>query len=317
MREVEAADLRLPPVRYVQSALELVSAEGDVAATFVLGRALCRLPSGRIPADALAAELNLRRGTALLLRAADGGCTDAWIDLHRLHSRNRSSVANPGIAAFCLEKAAANGSAEAQLRIGVDSIRQATSVQGVEQGIVWLHRASLQGDRRAFELLSTFVLPVAGDDQAADDGLRLLQQSHPWLAVRLRVARCFGLTRAEALTFCPIDGNRPWGLLVGTNPFVRQPRLSLPRAVPAITTQARQSLNDAISFFSARAPEGCQEGLLRQRSLELRRALQRLCVDDSLFFARATSATVLALKVGSKWGHRHRELVATYTTWEA
>jgi len=319
LREIETDGTHLPSVRYVQSALELASAEGDLEAAFILGRALCWLDTGAISAESVAVELNLRRGTALLLRAADGGCTDAWIDLYRLHSRNRSSVANPGVATFCLEKAAAHGDTRAQRRMGVDALRQATSVRGFEQGIAWLHRASVQGDTRADELLATLVFPVAGADEAAEDGLRLLQRRHPSLAVRLRVARCFGLTRSEALTFCPIAGNRPWGLVVDRNPFVTQSHLSLPRAVPAITAQARQSLNEAISFFSAKAgDEGpAYEGLLRQRSLELRRTLRRLCVDDALYFARASSSAALAMKFGSKWVHRHRELVAATTSWEA
>ena len=45
-------------------------------------------------------------------------------------------------------------------------------------------------------------------------------QRDPRLAVRIELARQFGLTKLEALCVDPVDGARPWGLVVGRNPFV-------------------------------------------------------------------------------------------------
>ena len=305
--------------RFVQAALEGLSADGDADAAYMLGRAYCQLPWGRIMPEALVAEFNLRKGVALLLRAADAGRTTAWIDLHRLHSKKRSSVDNPGMAVFCLEKAALLGCAIAQRHIGAELLRRAQSIRGFEQGIAWLHRASLQGDRGAKVLLESLVVRVEGDESSAQEGLRLLEPRHPQLAARLRVARHFGLTRAEALSFCPVGGTRSWGLVVDRNPLLVQPHLASPRAVPAVTEQARRSLADAFALFSVMSPAHgeASEGTLRQRGVELRRALRRLCVDEALFFAKLGASTALAMKIGSTWAYRHRHLLFEVMTWEA
>jgi len=308
------AELSPPPpsASYIQSALELLATEGDRQATFILGRGLCGLPWGPLAADAIVSDLNLRRGTALLLRAADGGCGEAWTDLYLLHSRARSSVANPSLAVFCLEKAAAKGRPGAQLRLGTETLRQATTVQGFELGISWLHHASLQGDVAAQQLLASLVFPVSGSDGIAESGLRLLHQRHPWMAARLRVARYFGLTRAEALTFCPVTGGRPWGLVVGCNPFVGKGRSSSARAVPAVNEIALRSLNEAILLFSSMSTEDpcANESLLRQRSFELGQLINRLCLNESFYFARPSSAAERAMKLGPRWAWKNRELVA-------
>ena len=81
----------------------------------------------------------MRKGAALLLRAADGGKREAWMLLYRVHSDNRASVANPLMARFFLEKAATGGSVPAQRRLGALILRSARTLHESEQGIHWLY----------------------------------------------------------------------------------------------------------------------------------------------------------------------------------
>jgi len=304
--------VKLEP-RYVQAALELLVSEGDVLATFILGRALCRLEWDHITSDRLVPDVNLRRGIAFLMRAADAGYRDAWMDLYNLHSQSRSSVGNASVALFCVEKAAAQGVVAAQRRLGVETLSRANSIRGLELGISWLHRASEQGDKPAGQLLESLVLRPEGDDRDAEAGIRLLHDRYPWLAVRLKVARHFGLTRSEALAFCPIAGSRPWGLVVDRNPMLAQPNLSSSRAVPATTTEARRSLAEASAMFSGKTIDDIlsHQGALTQRNSELRRVLRRLCIDENLFFPKISASAALAMKIGTKWAHRNRRLIVT------
>jgi hypothetical protein len=47
-----------------------------------------------------------------------------------------------------------------------------------------------------------------------------IHRTDPWLAMRLRLSRRFGLTKLEALTVDPLQGVRTWGLVVGQNLYV-------------------------------------------------------------------------------------------------
>ncbi len=292
----------------IESALETEAANGDVHAAFALGRALCGINVGAHPANALMTRQNLRKGTALLMRAADGGCNDAWLHLFRVHSDARTSVANPELARFCLEKAASHGRPDAQRRLGAIMLKSANGLAGSERAIAWLHEASAGGDLHARSLLRTLVLPVEGRDADAEAGIAAVGRADPWLAARLLVSRAFGLTKLEALSFDPLTGSRPWGLVVGRNPFVSQIRLSAPRAVPALTLQALEHLHNVGSLFSqSNVDRAVYEGDLRRRSMNQRRLFERLGLEDDTFFARASSAALDSLRLGSKWAFKAKK----------
>lgn len=200
----------------IQSALEYLCSRSDRGAWFIMGKALCGIGSKEcLPPQRLVRTSNLRKGTALLVRAADAGECKAWMHLYRLNSDGRSSVANPQMARFYLEKAAAENDAEAQRRLGALILRESDSLHESEQAIQWLYQARANGDPYAHGLLSSLVLPVEGTDEQADTIILDLQKESPWLASRLRVSRHFGLTKLEALIVDPADGLRDWGLVVG------------------------------------------------------------------------------------------------------
>ena len=152
------------------------------------------------------------------------------------------------------------------------------------------------------------MLPLDGADEEARAAIELVRQDDPWLAVRMQLSRQFGLTKLEALCVDPADGLRDWGLVVGKNPFISQIRLSAARAIPAVSDEALEAARRAAAFFGQASRDAMAfEGDLRRRSLRQRRAFERHALDESMFFANATSMTLEALRLGPKWAFRAKE----------
>lgn len=283
---------------------------GNADAALLLGRALCGLDAGALRASTMTTGQNMRKGAALLMRAADAGRHGAWMLLYRVHSDHGASVANPQMALFFLEKAAIGGDATARRLLGALILRSASHLHETEQAIHWLHEAACSADDHARGLLRTLVLPVAGDEVDAAAVIEAIRRQDPWTALRLRTARDFGLTKLEALSVDILNGARPWGLVVGTNPFVTQAKLAAPRAVPAVTPQAAAHLRRSVAFLDQAKQEGLAfEGDLRKRSVRLRRLLAGHAVNEELFFAAARSTTLQTLRQGTKWAFQERHLV--------
>lgn len=296
------------PSGRIEALLEDCVRRGNCEAALLLGRALCGLDAGPLGALSLTTGSNMRKGAALLLRAADGGKREAWMLLYRVHSDNRASVANPLMARFFLEKAATGGSVPAQRRLGALILRSARTLHESEQGIHWLYQAAQQQDMHAIELLRSLVLPVMGLETEAASGIDAIGQQDPWMACRLRTARDFGLTKQEALSVDIVTAVRPWGLVVGTNPFINQAKLSAPRAIPALTLEATQNLCRSANLFEQMHQGGpAMEGDLRKRSVRLRHLLERHRMDESLFVAKARSHTLSTLRQGTKWAFYARQ----------
>ena len=248
----------------------------------------------------------MRKAAALLLRAADGGLAPAWLDLYRICSDYRNSVSNLLMARFCLEKAAQMGMPEAERRLGALELREATQIEEMERAVALLFSAARKDDALARTMVQSLVLPVGGSEDVAQAAIRDVHRTAPMLAMRLRLARCFGLTKLEALSVNPASGRRPWGLVVGKNPFVVKMRLSEPRAIPAVSAQALQCLEQAAVMFGA-GDTAVVEGSPRARSLQQRRLFERLGLRDDLFFSSATSQQRDVIRVGTKWAQRQRE----------
>lgn len=137
-----------------------------------------------------------------------------------------------------------------------------------------------------------------------------IQRTAPVLAMRLRLARSFGLTKLEALTANPTVGRRPWGLMVSRNPFVSQIRLAEPRAIPAPDADSLGYLEQAAVIFATSPDAGMTlEGSLRARSLQLRRILQTFDVSEEHFFLSASSHQRDVLRVGTKWAQQQRNIL--------
>lgn len=300
---------RLPPLRErLESLLKNAVLRENAAAALILGRALCGIDEGPLHHSSIAAGHNMRKGAALLLRAADAGKEQAWMLLYRVHSDNHASVANPLMARFFLEKAAAGGNVLAQRRLGALILKSATSSGESERGIQWLHVAAEGKDPWATELLGSLVLPVSGNEEEAASALDTIRQQDPWLACRLRTSRDFGLTKPEALSVDVVAGLRPWGLLVGPISSASPGRPCGARAIPALSAEALVNLRRSAAFLEHARREGAfVEGDLRKRSMRLRQVLERCGIDESLFFARAKSTKLNALRQGTKWAFHARK----------
>jgi len=304
LAESNGRNLRPLGVEQIEASLDQRASQGDAWAALALGRALSGIECA-LPASNLVTGPNVRRGAAFLLRAADSGREEAWLHLYRLHADHRLSVANPQMARFCLEKAAALGNRQAQCKLGALMLRSAGNLAESEQAISWLHQAASQGDEHALDLLESLHLPLHGSDQDARAAIDQVRRDYPWLAMRMQLSRDFGLTKLEALCVDPAMGLRPWGLVVGKNPFVVQSRLSAPRAVPALTNAALDNLRRTALLFSESGRDGyLLEGDARRRSLVQRRAFERHGIDESMFFSKASANTLNTLRQGSKWAFR-------------
>lgn len=276
---------------------------GNAAAALMLGLALSGSDVGALTWDMLVPAQNRRKASALLLRAADAGYGEAWTRLYELHANNQSSVANPPMARFFLEKAAASGDVSAQRRLGAIVMRSACTLREAEQGMNWLFLAAQAQDMHAQGLLRSFLLPVGGDETEATQGIAELAKSNPALSARLRVARDFGLTKLEAMTVDVVTGMRPWGLVVGKNPFIQHARLAAPRAVPALCASTLQTLRRCAGHLvggatHSSAPKDLE---LRHRAARLKQALDSHGLSESLFFAKASSDSLDALRGGPRW----------------
>lgn len=303
LSEAQNVKLRHLQADAVHDALDEASARGDARAWFILGRALCSFECGPNPATALVRRENVRKGAALLVRAADSGYGQAWLDLYRLHSNARCSVANPEMARFCLEKGASAGDSEAQRRLGALMLREASTVHTMERAVTLLHLAAKQQDSHARHLLESLVLHVDGDDEDAAEALRVVQKADPLLAARLRVSRAFCLTKQEALCLDPVAASRPWGLVTTLNPYLSQSKLAAPRVVPALTTAATEALRASVALFSTAAAEF--DGAAPAQGQ--RRLLADLGVDEELFFAGVSSSERDRVRIGTRWAHHARE----------
>lgn len=289
----------------IERCLNLLVSEGDMEAAYLLGRASCGIACGSLSATDLVQNGNLRKGAALLLRAADAGCDEAWMHLYRVHADHRCSVANPQLSRFFLEKAASLGGAEAQRRLGALTLRASVGLKDSENALRWMYAAACQGDPIAIRLLRTLVLPTSGEDDDARRAIDRIRSVDPWLAARLRLARDFGLTKLEALCVDPIAGKRPWGLVVGKNPFITLSRLAAPRAIPALTPSVLENLHRTALLFEAGLRDGDMfEGDWRKRSARQRILFARHGIDEALFFAQAGSIELDGLRKGARWAVR-------------
>ncbi len=289
--------------------LERQVAAEDPRASYVLGLALSGMSYGALDESHLGIKQNNRRGAALLLRAAHLGIDHAWLDLHHAHSDNKRSTANAEMARFCLEMAAKHGIRDAQRKLGSLLLRDAVGVQDCEAAVSWLHKAHLQGDSLATTLLRSLTVPVSGHDAAAMLAIRSISERDALLGARLRLARTLGLTLHEALNADPVEGLRPWGLLVGTNSHLRKRRMASGRAVPVLDEYAMAQLRGVVSLFASQTPtaSASAEGDLRKRYFRLRYMLKQVGARNDYFFASLSASRREALAGGRPWAMRVRQ----------
>lgn len=283
-----AARLALP-VDLVETCLAERSEQGEPEAQFMLGCALANVACGPLAPRQVAARANLRRAAALLLRAADAGKAQAWLQLYEITSDPRSTAGNQEAARFFLEKAARAGVGVAQRKLGALLLREATTLVRAEQGVHWLSAAAQGGDEAACELLRTLVLPLPSLPPALETSIvEKVRAVDAELAARLTLARAFHLTRREALNFNPRRDIRPWGVLIPGTPS-ENPK---GRLAPAVDEPMKQQLQRLASFFHADTAPG--HLLAGHKARTQRHVFKALSIPEEMFFPP---------EIGRSWSH--------------
>ena len=114
-----------------------------------------------------------------------------------------------------------------------------------------------------------------------------------------------------------VDGQRPWGLVVGRNPFIRHAKLSSPRAVPALSTAVQENLRHIAAQVAGGGVRGAesQDFDLRYRMARVKQVLHAHGLAESMFFARARSSDLEILRGGGRWARTAKiELDAAMAT---
>lgn len=188
------------------SCCELAAQQGDRAAQLELGLGYARMDAQGQRLAARSGAANFKRAVRWLTQAGEQGLAEAWFVLSRIYTKPEFSQRNVSEAHSCLERAADLGHGPAQFECGMHAWRnRRDSVNNDVRAAYWLLQAQAQGSAEAEAVLAK----IAPHGEAVDWGQlaagqagaqrRLLDQSHPLLAARLELARCFHLSRAEAL----------------------------------------------------------------------------------------------------------------------
>jgi hypothetical protein len=289
-RDVPALDCPAPLIR---AALMQQTDAGDARAMLLLGKALCGLDEALRRRADLASGRGLRHGLMLLTFAANAGEVDAWLALASLYGSRRRLPFATASHRYCLERAAAMGSAVASVQLGQLLLDTARTGQDLQHAMELLWPAAQQGNAAVRALLGNLVLPVAGDLEAARSAVALVSARNELLAARLWLGRTFGLTRHEALTLDVRRAIRSWGLWVDTSGFFTQRRKATPRVVPVTSSDAAAALQRGTRLFeNVNASALGPEGNYRSRVYTMRAVFNRLKLSETLFFAEVERVNV-------------------------
>jgi uncharacterized protein len=185
---------------------ELAAHGGDRTAQLELGLGFARMDAHGRRLATRSGAANFKRAVRWLTQAGEQGLADAWFVLSRIYIKPEFSQRNVIEAQSCLERAADLGHAPAQLECGMHAWRNRREGGNSDvRAAYWLLQAQAQGCIEA-ELALLKIAPCGdtgewGQGSVAHGGSqrRQLLQSQPLLAARLELARCFHLSRAEAL----------------------------------------------------------------------------------------------------------------------
>ncbi|WP_373888208.1 hypothetical protein [Massilia sp. Root351] len=196
------ADAGLEPDGTELHCRELAAHGGDRTAQLALGLWFARMNrEGERLREGIPA-VNFKRAIRWLTQAGEQGLADAWFALSRIYIKPEFSQRSVSEAQACLERAADMGHSAAQLECGIHAWR--TRRGGEENDVraaYWLQKAAAQGSGEAQAALRRIAPLTDGGGWAASlPGVsRELLNSQPLLAARVELAGWFGLSRAEAL----------------------------------------------------------------------------------------------------------------------
>lgn len=245
---------------------------GDRDAQLALGLWFARMDGeGRRQHHGIAAA-NFKKAIRWLTQAGEQGLADAWYALSRIYLKPEFSQRCVAEAQSYLERAAEMGHVAAQLECGMYAWRNRRSdAHSDVRAAYWLQKAAAQGCAEAESALARIAATPAEAgwlDQLVTCLTRELLESQPLLAARLELAALFGLSRAEALLLDVKSADHGHCLVVDIRAsYGRSKR----RLVLLRTARERQALDRIVRLFEAidSGPDGL-EGNYRQRLYRLK-----------------------------------------------
>ncbi|MGO4381749.1 tetratricopeptide repeat protein [Pseudoduganella sp. RAF19] len=246
---------------------EQAAQAGDRTAQLALGLALARMNTDGDRVDPGESTVNFKRALRWLARAGEQGLADAWFAMSRIYTRPEFSQRSLRDAQACLERAADMGHSGAQLECGIHAWR---ARRGDEQNDVkaayWLQKAAAQGSaeaQAALQRIAPSPEPSGWAESLLPQLTRELLSSQPLLAARIELAAMFRLTRAEALLLDVKTADHGHCLVVDIRAYYGR---SKRRLVLVRSAQQRQALDRIVRLFEQVdcSPAG-PEGNYRQR----------------------------------------------------
>ena len=255
---------------------ELAAAEHDRHAQLAMGLRCARMGvDGRRIAGGSGAA-NFKKAIRWLTLAGEQGLAQAWYALSRIYVKPEFSQRNVADAQRYLERAAEMGYRDAQLECGHNAWRARRENENNDvRAVYWLQKAAAQGSAEATTLLGK-IAPRLSTPPYVETGKLLtgheaLLQGHPLLHARLELAALFSLSRAEALLLDVPAADHGHCLVIDIRAsYGRSKR----RLVLVDTAQERHALDRIARLFEGIdcGPSG-PEGNYRQRLYRLRTLL--------------------------------------------
>lgn len=255
---------------------ELAAAEHDRHAQLALGLRCARMGvDGRRIAGGGGAA-NFKKAIRWLTLAGEQGLAQAWYALSRIYIKPEFSQRNVADSQRYLERAAEMGYRDAQLECGHNAWRARRENESNDvRAAYWLQKAAAQGSAEALALLRK-IAPRLGTPPYVEigkllDGHEEALHAHPLLHARLELAALFRLSRAEALLLDVPAADHGHCLVIDIRAsYGRSKR----RLVLVDTAQERHALDRIARLFEGIdcGPSG-PEGNYRQRLYRLRTLL--------------------------------------------
>ncbi|HTN64914.1 MAG TPA: tetratricopeptide repeat protein, partial [Burkholderiaceae bacterium] len=184
---------------------ELAAEAGDKQAQFALGAWFANMDERGERNAKVARRSNYRKAVYWLTLSSQQGLARAWYALYKIHLRSNPSGSQHRVASALryLERAAEAGHGPAQLEMG-KACRRSERQQGALEvrAAFWLQKAAAQGEAEAHDLLSKIAgraAPLPWAQEAQRQLTHEVVTTYPLLAARIELAALFGLTLPEAL----------------------------------------------------------------------------------------------------------------------
>ena len=262
----------------VQLFWELAAQSGEEIAPFSLGLWLARMDESGARIKAGAGAASFKKSVRWLTLAGEQGKAGAWYALSRIYMKPEFSQRSVPDAQRYLERAAEMGHAAAQLECGVNAWRSRRDQEENDvRAAFWLQKAATQGISEAALLLEKVApraKPASWAQVAQTRLTREMMNGHHFLAARIELAACFGLTRAEALLLDPCAADLGHCLVVDIRAHYGR---SKRRLILLQTGQERQVLSRITRIFeNVDCSMNGPEGNYRQRLYRLKTMLPEM-----------------------------------------